>query len=77
MAQLNLQKQPTINDGMQITYIGAAGVCTYWEIVAGGVGSLSDVILLTDGDGVTTNQYTSSVTPGDVGTAVTIKVTTI
>jgi hypothetical protein len=75
MATLTIQKQPSINDGMQVTYQGNPGVCTYWEIVAGGSGSLSDSILVTDDNGIATNQYTSSTSPGDIGTDVTIRVT--
>ena len=75
MATLTLQKSPTINDGMQVTYQGDPGICTYWEVVAGGSGSLKDSILVTDGNGIATNQYTSSTSPGDIGTNVTIRVT--
>jgi hypothetical protein len=75
MATLTLQKQPSINDGMQVTYQGDPGICTYWEVVAGGSGSLSESILITDLNGVAVNQYTSSTSPGDIGTTVTIKVT--
>jgi hypothetical protein len=75
MDALTLQKQPTINDGMQVTFQGDPGICTYWEVVAGGSGSLKDGILVTDINGVAVNQYTSSTSPGDIGTNVTIRVT--
>lgn len=75
MDTLTLQKQPSINDGMQVTFQGDPGICTYWEIVAGGSGSLSQSIIVTDINGVATNQYTSSTLIGDIGTSVTIKVT--
>jgi hypothetical protein len=75
MDTLTLQKSPTINDGMQITFQGDPDICTYWEVVAGGSGSLLESILVTDLNGVATNQYTSSTDPGDIGTDVTIKVT--
>ena len=75
MATLTLQKAASINDGMQVTYEGAPFICTYWEVIAGGSGSLSESILVTDANGRATNQYTSSTSPGDVGTSVTIRVT--
>ena len=58
MAVLNVQKLPSINDGMQLTFVGDPGICTYWEIDAGGVGTLSDTILVTDGDGVAVREGT-------------------
>jgi hypothetical protein len=75
MSTVTVQKQPSINDGMQVTFEGDPGICTYWEIDAGGVGSLSDIILLTDANGVAVNQYTSSTDPADIGKTVTIRVT--
>jgi hypothetical protein len=75
MATVTVQKQPSINDGMQVTFEGDPFICTYWEIDAGGVGSLSDTILLTDADGIAVNQYTSSTLLADVGKTVTIRVT--
>ena len=75
MATVTAQKNPSINDGMQVTFEGDPNICTYWEIDAGGVGSLSDTILVTDADGRATNQYTSSTLLADVGKTVTIRVT--
>ena len=72
---LTVQKEPSINDGMQVTFQGSPNICTYWEIDAGGVGSLADIILVTDANGIAVNQYTSSTSPGDIGTTVTIRVT--
>jgi hypothetical protein len=75
MSTVTVQKQPSINDGMQVTFEGDSGICTYWEIDAGGVGSLSETIIVTDGNGIAVNQYTSSTNPADVGKTVTIRVT--
>ena len=41
MATVTVQKQPSINDGMSVTFEGDPNICTYWEIDAGGGGSLS------------------------------------
>lgn len=75
MATVTVQKQPSINDGMQVTFQGDPFICTYWEIDAPIVGSLSESILVTDADGIATNQYTSSTLIGDVGKTVVIRVT--
>ena len=75
MATVTVQKQPSINDGMSVTFEGDPGICTYWEIDAGGVGSLSETIIITDANGIAVNQYTSSTMIGDVGKTVTIRVT--
>jgi hypothetical protein len=75
MATVTVQKEPTINDGMQVTFEGDPNICTYWEIDAGGVGSLSDSILMTDANGIAVNQYTSSTLDADIGKTVTIRVT--
>ncbi len=69
------QKNPSINDGMQVTFEGDPGICTYWEIDAGGVGSLAQIIIVTNANGIAVNQYTSSTDPGDIGKTVTIRVT--
>ena len=75
MATVTVQKQPSINDGMSVTFEGDPGICTYWEIDAGGVGSLSETIIITDANGIAVNQYTTSTMIGDVGKTVTIRVT--
>ena len=72
---VTVQKQPSINDGMSVTFEGDPNICTYWEIDAGGVGSLSETIMVTDANGIAVNQYTSSILLGDVGKTVTIRVT--
>jgi hypothetical protein len=75
MATVTVQKQPSINDGMQVTFEGDPNICTYWEIDAPVVGSLAHSILVTDNDGRAVNQYTSSTLEADIGKTVTIRVT--
>jgi len=81
MPSITIPKSPSIGDGVFITYVGTANICTYWEVVGvvsmvegAPVGSLVEKILVTDVDGRAVNQYIESTTPGDVGKTERIKV---
>ena len=81
MPSITIPKSPSIGDGVFITYVGTANVCSYWEVVGvvamvegAPVGNLVEKILITDADGRAVNQYVASTVPGDAGKLERIKV---
>jgi hypothetical protein len=78
---ITIPKSPSIGDGIFVTYVGTANICTYWEVVGvvamvegAPVGSLVHKILMTDDTGRAVNQYIASTSDADVGKIERVKV---
>lgn len=81
MPSITIPKQPFVDDGVLITYIGTPLTCTYWEVVGvvsevegSPIGSLLHSIIVADANGRAVNQYKVSTTNANAGKIERIKV---